>query len=240
MAGPLFQKPPQNDNRPGVSSESEDREVGIVDKIPTMFLRDEKNPRLVTRAPNPEAAWLFEADTPAMPTVKRDGTNVRVTVEGGKVLLVEKRCNPTRAEKALGAEPGYVPASRDDPADQHIFAAVDGQQDRPFRWWPNGAWPCEALGPKIQGGTEGRHPCLYPFSFEPSYLTWGGHAFTRPLVLPNYDTILDFFTSGGGQHIEGIVWHHPDGRMAKIKRRDFGLPWPARDEIPGRNAEGRA
>ena len=20
---------------------------------------------------------------------------------------------------------------------------------------------------------------------------------------------------------EGIVWHHPDGRMAKLKRRDF-------------------
>jgi hypothetical protein len=23
--------------------------------------------------------------------------------------------------------------------------------------------------------------------------------------------------------VEGIVWHHPDGRMAKIKARDFGL-----------------
>ncbi len=29
------------------------------------------------------------------------------------------------------------------------------------------------------------------------------------------------------QHrIEGIVWHHPDGRMVKIKRRDFGYQWP--------------
>lgn len=26
-----------------------------------------------------------------------------------------------------------------------------------------------------------------------------------------------------GQDIEGIVWHHPDGRMAKIKKVDFGL-----------------
>jgi hypothetical protein len=26
--------------------------------------------------------------------------------------------------------------------------------------------------------------------------------------------------------VEGIVWHHPDGRMVKIKRRDFGLQWP--------------
>ena len=25
------------------------------------------------------------------------------------------------------------------------------------------------------------------------------------------------------QDIEGVVWHHPDGRMVKIKTRDFGL-----------------
>jgi hypothetical protein len=25
---------------------------------------------------------------------------------------------------------------------------------------------------------------------------------------------------------EGIVWHHPDGRMAKVKARDFGIRWP--------------
>ena len=24
-------------------------------------------------------------------------------------------------------------------------------------------------------------------------------------------------------HIEGIVWHHPDGRMVKIKAKDFGI-----------------
>jgi hypothetical protein len=29
--------------------------------------------------------------------------------------------------------------------------------------------------------------------------------------------------------IEGIVWHHPDGRMVKIKRRDLGLPWPVKE-----------
>ena len=25
---------------------------------------------------------------------------------------------------------------------------------------------------------------------------------------------------------EGIVWRHPDGRRAKLKRRDFDHPWP--------------
>lgn len=27
------------------------------------------------------------------------------------------------------------------------------------------------------------------------------------------------------RNIEGVVWHHPDGRMVKIKARDFGIPW---------------
>ena len=26
--------------------------------------------------------------------------------------------------------------------------------------------------------------------------------------------------------LEGVVWHHPDGRMVKIKRKDFGYKWP--------------
>ena len=29
-----------------------------------------------------------------------------------------------------------------------------------------------------------------------------------------------------GHVVEGIVWHHPDGRMVKIKRKDFGFKWP--------------
>jgi len=32
-----------------------------------------------------------------------------------------------------------------------------------------------------------------------------------------------------GRSIEGIVFHHRDGRMAKIKRINFGLSWPSVD-----------
>ncbi len=28
--------------------------------------------------------------------------------------------------------------------------------------------------------------------------------------------------------IEGVVFHHPDGRMAKIKAKDYGLRRPAK------------
>lgn len=183
-----------------------------MEKIPTLFVRNPDNMKLVTREVNPDAAWVLAGE--GVPTVKKDGTNVRVTVVSEKVTFVEKRRNPTREEKANGAEPGYVEARRDDPADRHIFAAVDNTH---YIGWPDGAWPCEALGPKIQGGVESPYPVLYPFAL-------------APISLPSWENprtwgeLLDYL---GTHEFEGIVWHHPDGRMAKIKRRDFGLPWPA-------------
>lgn len=185
-----------------------------MDKIPTLFLRNPEKMQLVTREINPEAAWIFAVE--AIPTVKRDGTNILVFVQNGKLSEVQKRRNPTREEKAAGQEPGYVLAHRDDPADKHIFAAVDATD---FSEWPDGAWPCEALGPKIQGGVECFIPCLYPFSWNPEWIDE-----EIPLT---YDAIRTYLETS---EIEGIVWHEQSnqGRMTKIKRKDMGLPWPPR------------
>jgi hypothetical protein len=189
-----------------------------MEKIPTLFLRNPNNMKLVTREINPDAAWALTADV--IPTIKKDGTNVRVTVLAGKCIGLEKRRNPTREEKATGAEPGYVLASVDDPADKHIIAAVAATD---FRTWPDGAWPCEALGPKIQGGIESSTPCLYPFSWSPEPIPY-----TIPLI---HDDIAAYLM---WNPIEGIVWHEQGGlgRMAKIKRRDFDLSWPIKS-TPG-------
>jgi hypothetical protein len=189
-----------------------------LEKIPTLFLRNPERMQLVTREVNPEAAWVFAVEV--VPTVKRDGTNVRVTILNGKCIALEKRRNPTREEKATGAEPGYVLASIDDSADKHIFAAVDATD---FSAWPEGQWSAEALGPKIQGGVESSVPMLYPFSFRPI------HLLDFPAVV-TFESIRDYLEI---HPIEGIVWHDPMlHRMAKIKRRDFGLEWPVKKGKP--------
>ena len=59
---------------------------------------------------------------------------------------------------------------------------------------------------------------LYPFRLVPIELS------DDPIT---YDELKAFFEKN---IIEGIVWHHPDGRMAKIKRRDFGLEWKQNPE----------
>src|SRR5437879_688969 len=102
-----------------------------MEKIPTLFVRDPENMKCVTHEVNPESAWVLAGHGTA--TIKKDGTNVRVTIENERCIHVEKRRNPSREEKANGAEPGYVDAHRDDPADQHIFAAVDNSN---YIGWP--------------------------------------------------------------------------------------------------------
>lgn len=182
---------------------------GRMDKIPTLFHRNPADMSKVLPDVNPEAAWVLAGE--GVPTRKVDGTNIRVTLRDGKVVGVEKRRNPTREEKAQGAEPGYVPASEADPSDKHIFAAVKGAD---LTGLPDGAHSCEAIGPKIQGGAESQVPTVYFFRNGPQRLS----DFTR-----TYEGIRDFLAANV---LEGVVWHHPDGRMAKIKRRDFGLRWP--------------
>jgi hypothetical protein len=187
-----------------------------VQKIPTLFVRDPQDMSRVTREVTPGCEWVMAREGWA--TRKRDGTNVRVTVDSGVLVEVEKRRNPSRQEKSAGAEPGYVMANREDPSDQHIFASVDATY---FKDWPDGSWPCEAVGPKIQGGAEGEHPFLLPFSL-PGWAKEMRIPDGGPRDFDSLNAVL------GESDWEGIVWHHPDGRMAKAKRRDFGHRWPSR------------
>lgn len=72
---------------------------------------------------------------------------------------------------------------------------------------PDGIY--ELCGPKVQGNAE---------KFERHVLIPHGR---EVLDAPRtYDELKAWLAD---KDIEGIVWHHPDGRMVKIKKRDFGL-----------------
>ena len=194
-----------------------------MNKIPTLFVRDPANMSRVTREVTPGCEWVLAGE--GIPTRKRDGANVRVVLSNfhGQVLAqYDKRRNVTRKERAEGKEPGYVPVNSDDPGDKWLMEALRGTD---MSAWPLGSHPCEALGEKIQGGVEGTAYRLYPFLLRPEtlYPEDNGHGLLeKPWT---YDSI-EAFLRGNGRPMEGIVWHHPDGRMAKIKSRDFGIKWP--------------
>ena len=183
-------------------------------KIPTIFVRSEPDGRITDR-PHPDCAWVFAGEGRA--TEKLDGTNVRLSVVGGKVVGLEKRRNPSRQDKANGiVEPWYVPASQNEPADRWIWEAA---RRTSLAGVPDGEHCAEALGPSIQGNPLKlpNHLCvlfdLHPMPLEREIpTTFEG---LRELLA----TLESRFSPGC--LAAGIVWHHADGRRAKIKRKDF-------------------
>lgn len=184
----------------------------VMEKIPTLFERGED----FTVVPKVRAGceWVFEGEGEA--TEKLDGTNIRLTVRSGEIVRVEKRRNPTKAQKKRGIVDGwYVDAIADLPEDRWIFAAVEHTETSA---WPDGEHPCEALGPKIQGNPLEleQHICV-PFNLgAPKYgdvpRSYGG-------LMEHLATLQSRYAPGA--LAEGLVFHHPDGRRAKIKRKDF-------------------
>lgn len=187
----------------------------VMEKIPTLFERDDDF--RVVNQPRPECAWVFEGE--GTPTEKLDGTNVRLTIRSGQLVRLEKRRNPSKPQKKQGIVDGwYVDASEDAAEDKWIFEAARATD---VSGWPDGEHSCEALGPRIQGNPL-ELPALVcvPFNREaPVYQD----------VPRDYGGLLEFLASlesrySPGHLAEGIVFHHPDGRRAKIKRKDFPRP----------------
>jgi len=191
-------------------------------KIPTIYIRDENDMRYVSRVPNPAASWVFD-DPTAVATRKYDGTCVMLDVDG---------CWWARREVKPGksAPPNFVPCESDsitgktmgwEPIEQSGFAKhhQDALDRRLEAASIRGLGPpldtpgtYELIGPKINGNPE-RETCHRLIE----------HARAETM----YDVPTDF--DGLRSEVqawpyEGIVWHHPDGRMAKIKKRDFREP----------------
>lgn len=184
-------------------------------KIPTIYERpwDNPDPRaraLVTSTHNPLADWVFAGE--GIETEKFDGT--AVLIKGGKAY---KRHEVKKGKVApagwfaaddldpeTGKQAGWVAVDFADPGDKwHVEALTVPIDDGTY----------ELIGPKVQGN---------PYQYGAHRLM--AHGAVRLLVVPvDFDDLRAYLE---GVHIEGIVWHHPDGRMAKIKRRDFGISWP--------------
>ncbi|GAA4691994.1 RNA ligase family protein [Phytohabitans rumicis] len=184
----------------------------VMEKIPTLFERDDQF-KVVDR-PRAECAWVFDGAGAA--TEKLDGTNVRLTVRSGQLVRVEKRRNPSKVQKQQGIVDGwYVDADDHSAEDKWILVAARNTE---VSGWPDGEHACEALGPRIQGNALAleEHRCV-PFNLQvPEYGD----------VPRSYGQLWDYLTKlesrfAPGHLAEGIVFHHPDGRRAKIKRKDF-------------------
>lgn len=176
-------------------------------KIISLFRRDYDGTRLVYNEVVPGAEWVIAGEGVA--TQKYDGT--ACLVQDGILL---KRYD---AKNGKAPPEGFIPAQDPDPITGHWpgwLPVGDGPSDR----WHQEAWSgqtdlpdgsYELIGPKVQGNPE-----------EVSHHLLRRHGNAALDAPRDYDGIRAYLDGGG---IEGIVWHHPDGRMVKIKARDFGV-----------------
>jgi hypothetical protein len=188
------------------------RGLAVMEKIPTLFERDEHFK--VVDEVRAECLWVIAGE--GIPTEKLDGTNVRLTIRSGQLVRVEKRRNPSAKQKHQGIIDGwYADADEFSPEDRWIYEAA---RSTDVSDWPDGEHPSEALGPNIQGNALGleKHLCL-PFNMRAP--VFGDVPRTYAGLQAWLEHAESLFSPG---HLaEGIVFHHPDGRRAKIKRRDF-------------------
>ena len=176
-------------------------------KIPTIFIRNPDNMKEILPKPHPDCDWVFRNEGVA--TRKYNGTCVLID-DGNyykrREIRKEKIPPPDFIEiehdQNTGKRVGWVPVKPDDKADRwHIEAFKEDLDDGTY----------ELCGPKIQGNPEehGIH-VLIQHSKAEQYEN----------VPRTYEGLKQWFSD---KPIEGIVFHHPDGRMAKIKKRDYGL-----------------
>lgn len=190
-------------------------------KIISLFQRNYDGDRLVRNEVTPGAEWVLAGEGVA--TRKWDGSCCMI--RDGKLFK--------RYEVKPGKKPpeGFEPATELDEntgKTQGWLAVGNGPDDRWHReafgiamavesQLVSGAIMCskndgtyELCGPKINGNADG-------FQFH-VLVKHGGQK--CPGCPRDFDLLKAFFEAND---IEGIVWHHPDGRMVKIKAKDFGL-----------------
>lgn len=183
-------------------------------KIMSLFQRNYDGDRLVRNEVTPGAEWVLAGEGVA--TQKWDGTCCMI--RDGKLY---KRYD---AKKGKTPPSGFEPAQEPDPVTGHCPGWVpvgEGPEDEWHRdackWtfgWPNilrgSDGTFELVGPKVQGNPEG--------TAYHQLLRHGAHEL--PDAPRDFDGLKAYFAD---YDMEGIVWHHPDGRRVKIKAKDFGI-----------------
>lgn len=180
-------------------------------KIPTLFERDWNGDKSrVLPVVSAGCEWVAAGEGAA--TRKVDGTCCMI--RGGRLYkrqefrqgaFIPDDFEEVGFDTVTGKRVGWRPVG-DGPDDKWHRDGFSNLEDR-----ADGTY--ELVGPKIQGNPEG----------------YVSHALIRHSVdalgfnqeVPrDFDGLRAFLSAND---IEGIVFHHGDGRMAKIKGRDFGL-----------------
>ena len=185
-------------------------------KLESPFVREFKDGNYVVTPKIAEGyEWVFDDDS-VMAIEKLDGTNVSIVIQQGTVIAIYNRTEriPFINKTKQFIIEGLLEAKRRG----YIDKLLDGQHFG------------ELIGPKVNGNPYKLEKHIWiPFeTYAQEYLkykSWGKYP-------KDFETISTWFKDGlmplfalrhGDKQgfVEGIVFTHPDGRMAKLRRDMF-------------------
>lgn len=180
-------------------------------KIPSLFTRDWDGDRnYVLPEVDPSCQWVIDGEGTA--TRKYDGTCVLFDAQCGGHWWARREVKPGKEPPALFSPVGEDPVTGKvmgwEPAmNSGWYKFLVEAQHGEYFGWPEGTY--ELCGPRINGNPEG---------FESHHLVRHAEAQVLDDAPRDFEGLRAYLH---GLPYEGIVWHHPDGRLAKIKKRDF-------------------
>ena len=187
-------------------------------KIPTLFERVFENRRIVGIRPvvTPGMGWVLAGEGEA--TVKIDEACCAI-IDGVfyKRYDAKKGKNPPAGaipccdpDPVTGHWPHWVQVDPENPADKWFVAAYKAS---PLSWGIDDTY--EAVGPHFQG-----NPHKLPIDIIIP------HGLDKVVVVRTFEGIRDYLEH---HDIEGLVFWKDGEPKCKIKRSDFGLPWPVKE-----------
>ncbi len=185
-------------------------------KLESPFIRKEIDGKyIVIDEITPGYEWVFEDDS-VMAIEKLHGTNVSIVIQEGTVAQVYNRTERipfiTKAKKWI------------------IEGLLNSKERGYLEFLGDGQFFGELIGPKINGNPYELDEHLWiPFNTfcqkHLRYKSWGKYPKDFNTISKWFKELIPLYASMQGDHekgfVEGIVFTHPDGRMAKLRKNMF-------------------
>lgn len=198
-------------------------------KIPTLYERvfdGHKVVDIIEKFPNEDVARRVLYGDNVKATIKVDGSCCayidgvfykRYDAKKGKKPPVGAIPCEAAPDPVTGHWPHWLAVSADEKGDRWLIeAASNSMLDELYP--DEGAFTFEAIGPHFNAN---------PYGLK------------RDILVPHGESVIQNFSFGiplirkflEETPVEGVVFWDEDGPFAKIKRKDFGLPWPCEGAI---------
>ena len=192
-------------------------------KIKSPFVRETINGKYVVTPKFQEGyEWILEPQVRAVD--KLHGTNIAVHMSNGEIIAIDNR------DTRIFSKPINLVGKQDVHKTRILFGMLNCMSKKWLDGLKDGIHYGELIAPEINGNLhETTIPMFVPFDYlyrKCYWISWSKGEYPKTFDSLNewFKTLPSLFSKRvGGKEVlaEGLIFTHPDGRMAKLRRDMF-------------------